>query len=281
MYGNKLIISGRRSSSETGHVLSIIQPAASAGWRWWLHLALPPTCVLCGAAGAEERDLCAGCAADLPHNRISCPVCATPQAIFSTEPCAACRACPPLYDRAFAPFRYRHPMDFLIRQLKFSGRLSHARLLGELFADALAERGGSAPDCLIPVPLHPRRLRERGFNQALELARPVARRLRIPILAEGLRRVRYTPPQTRLDARARQSNPLGAFALGQALSGKRVALVDDVMTTASTVNECARVLRTGDVAEIEIWIVGRAGDAVLTDSPRFYPATGKRRIIPL
>ena len=280
MYGNKLI-NPQRSSSETGQALSIIRRTASAGWQQLLYRLLPPTCLLCGAPGAEQRDLCAGCAADLPRNQSACPVCATPLTVFSTEPCPACRACPPPYDRAFAPFRYRHPLDFLIRQLKFGGRLSHARLLGALLAEALIERGGSAPDYLIPVPLHPRRLRERGFNQALELAGPVARRLRIPILAEGLRRVRYTPPQTRLDARARQTNPLGAFALGQALSGKHVALIDDVMTTASTVTECARVLRAGDVAEIEIWIVGRAGDAVLTDSPRFYPATGKRRIIPL
>jgi ComF family protein len=175
--------------------------------------------------------------------------------------CDACRIHPPAYDRTFAPFHYRHPVDFLIRRLKFSGRLSHARLLGDLLADALAERGGPWPDCIIPVPLHPRRLRERGFNQALELARPAARRWQIPLLSDGLRRVRYTPPQTRLDARARQTNPLGAFALGQSLTGMRVALLDDVMTTSSTVAECARVLRMGGAAEIEIWIIGRVGGA--------------------
>ncbi len=244
------------------------------------HILLPPTCLLCGAAGADGRDLCAGCAADLPRNLAACPVCTLPLTAGQPGPCDACRTRPPDYDRAFAPFRYRHPVDFLIRRLKFSGRLSHARLLGELFADALAERGGPWPDCILPVPLHPRRLRERGFNQALELARPAAARFHIPLLAEGLRRVRYTTPQTRLNARARQTNPLGAFALGQPLPGRRVALLDDVMTTSSTVAECARVLRAGDVADIEIWIIGRAGD---TDSrsPRFYPATGNRRIIPL
>lgn len=224
------------------------------------HILLPPTCLLCGAAGTDGRDLCAGCAADLPRNASACPVCALPLA-GQTGCCDSCRTHLPLYDRALAPFRYRPPIDFLIRRLKFSGRLSHARLLGDLFATALAERSGPWPDCIIPVPLHPLRLRERGFNQALELARPIARRWQIPLLTEGLRRVRHTTPQTRLDARARQTNPLGAFALSKPLPGARVALLDDVMTTASTVAECARVLRAGGAADIEIWIISRAGGA--------------------
>jgi ComF family protein len=150
-------------------------------------------------------------------------------------------------------------MDFLIRRLKFNGRLSHARLLGELLADALAARGSPWPDCIVPVPLHPLRLRERGFNQSLELARAAAHRLRIPLKVEGLKRIRYTTPQTRLDTQARQTNPLGAFMLNHSLRGSRIALIDDVMTTASTVSECARILRTGGVADIEIWIIARAG----------------------
>lgn len=233
----------------------------AVGLQRFHHILLPPVCLLCGAAGADGHDLCAGCATDLPRNLAACPVCALPLAVGQPGPCDACRTHPPAYDRAFALFRYRHPVNFLIRRLKFSGRLSHAHLLGDLFADALAERGGPWPDCIIPVPLHPRRLRERGFNQALELARPAAARFQIPLLAESLRRVRYTTPQTRLDARARQTNPLGAFALSQPLSGRRVALLDDVMTTSSTVAECARVLRAGDVADIEIWIISRVGDA--------------------
>ncbi len=115
------------------------------------------------------------------------------------------------------------------------------------------------PDCIVPVPLHPLRLRERGFNQALELARAPACHFRIPLVATGLRRVRHTAPQTQLDARSRQTNPLGAFVLGRPVRGPRVALVDDVMTTGSTVAECARVLRAGGATEIEVWAIGRAG----------------------
>jgi ComF family protein len=222
-------------------------------------LLLPPTCLLCGATGRGGLDLCAGCASDLPRNITACPRCAEPLPTGWTGPCDRCRAQAPHFDRAFVPFRYQPPLDFLITRLKFGGRLSHARLLGELFAAALAERGGPLPDCIVPAPLHPRRLRERGFNQALELARPAARRFRIPLRAEGLRRVRDTPPQLGLDARQRQINPLGAFALGAPLPGTRVALLDDVVTTASTIGECARVLRAGGAADVEIWAIGRAG----------------------
>ena len=111
----------------------------------------------------------------------------------------------------------------------------------------------------MPVPLHPRRLRERGFNQALELARAAAHCFGIPLWINGLRRVRHTLPQVRLDAHQRRTNPLGAFALGALLPGQRIALMDDVVTTASTIGECARVLRAGGATDIEIWAIGRAG----------------------
>lgn len=222
-------------------------------------LFLPPTCLLCGTGGMVGLDLCAGCASDLPLNLEACPRCAVALPAGRSGSCEHCRAQSPAFDRAFVPFRYQPPVDFLITRLKFGGRLAHARLLGELFATALAGRGDPPPDCIVPVPLHPRRLRERGFNQALELARGVARRFQIPLLPNGLRRVRYTLPQVQLNAHQRQTNPLGAFALGAPLPGTRLALMDDVVTTASTVGECARVLRAGGATDIEIWAIGRAG----------------------
>lgn len=249
----------------TARTARTIPALLSGAWQWWLNQLLPPTCLLCGAAGMSGRDLCAGCSADLPRNPAACPICATPcttpvALAASQQPCSACHVNPPPYDRTFAPFCYAYPLDFLIRQYKFGGRLSYGRLLSALFAEALLQRHVPLPDVIIPVPLHPRRLRERGFNQALELARPLARRFQIPIVAEGLQRVRYTQPQIRLNAQARQSNLLGAFALNiepRILSAQRVALVDDVMTTTSTVSECARILRTAAVAELEIWVLAR------------------------
>lgn len=226
-----------------------------------LRMLLPPICLLCGAKAGTERDLCAGCAADLPLNSSACQLCATPLGNAATTICAACLALPPLYDRAFAPFRYQAPLDYSICQLKFAGRLPHARLLGALFADAICASNVPLPDCLIPIPLHPRRLRERGFNQSLELARPVAQRLRLPLHAQALERVRYTVPQAQLHARARHSNLRGAFILKRPLHGQCVALFDDVMTTTSTVRECATVLRAGAVREIQVWVIARAGAA--------------------
>ena len=231
-----------------------------AAWLGALErLVLPPTCLLCGSAGTAELDLCAACLSDLPRNHAACPRCAVPLPAGWTGLCERCRAQPPEFDRAFVPFGYRPPVDFLITRLKFGGRLAHARLLGELFAAALAERGDPPPDCIMPVPLHPRRLRERGFNQALELARAAAHRFGIPLWINGLRRVRHTRPQVELDARQRQTNPLGAFALAAPLPGTRIALMDDVVTTASTIGECARVLRASGATDIEIWAIGRAG----------------------
>jgi len=175
------------------------------------------------ADGMDGRDLCAGCAASLPRNALACPGCATPTTTGQIELCPTCRA----FDCAFVPFHYRPPIDFLVCGLKFDGRLSHARLLGELLADALAERGGSLPDRIVPVPLHPRRLRERGFNQALELARATARRFRIPLAANGLRRARYTTPQIQLDARRRRTNLLdGAGPICSAHSSRGIRCME-------------------------------------------------------
>ncbi|MBK8183711.1 MAG: ComF family protein [Candidatus Competibacteraceae bacterium] len=224
---------------------------------------LPPLCLLCGAAGTDHRDLCAGCAGDLPLNSPACRCCALPLLAEQGPICGHCLSRPPSFDHAFAPFLYKSPVDYLIVGLKFNHRLSHARLLGELLAEALVARREAPPDCIVPVPLHPRRLRERGFNQALELCRAPARRFQIPLLGEGLKRIRHTTPQTKLNAQQRRTNLVKAFILSDPLKGKRVALVDDVITTASTVTECARVLRAGGAAEIEIWAIARAVDCAI------------------
>lgn len=249
MFPNVNRLVNRRNGTVIGAWLDTFQA--------WL---LPPLCLLCGEAGADSRDLCTACAADLPPNDRACPGCATPLATGQVGWCGACLSCPRKFDRAYVPFRYRPPLDHLIRGLKFDGRLSHARLLGDLFADRLALRGEPWPDYIVPVPLHPQRLRERGFNQALELARAAAQRFRIPLATEGLRRIRRTTPQIQLDARQRRTNLLGAFAPGRLPTGSRVAIMDDVITTASTVAECAQILRASGATDIEVWAIARAID---------------------
>jgi ComF family protein len=136
--------------------------------------------------------------------------------------------------------------------------LSHARLLGELLAGHLATLVGPRPELLLPVPLHPRRQRGRGFNQALELARPIARRLGVRLVADGCRRLRDTAAQSGLDAAARRRNVRGAFAVNTPVGGRRVALIDDVVTTGHTVTEMARVVAAAGAERVEVWCVARA-----------------------
>ncbi len=222
----------------------------------WLHFIqftlYPPTCVLCGAAGAEGLDLCPGCRADLPRIGACCRHCARP--LPQPGICGACLTRLPPYTRTVAPFHYAGAIRQLVTGLKFHQQLGHARLLGELLAAHLADEP-ERPDLLLPVPLHGGRLRERGYNQALELARPVARRLEIPLDARSLVRVRATPPQSDLHERERHRNVRGAFALARPLSARHVALVDDVVTTGSTVAEAARVLLRAGVERVEVWCV--------------------------
>lgn len=221
----------------------------------WL---LPPRCLLCSAAGVAGRDLCAGCRADFAINLVCCSRCALPL----DQPALLCGRClkrEPAFDSAWVPFVYGHPLDLLETRFKFGGDLAAGRVLADAMIDrALIDRP-ALPGLLMPVPLHRKRLRQRGYNQALELATPIAKALGIPINANRLQRKRDTAPQTGLDAPARRRNLAGAFELinGDALPA-HVALFDDVMTTGSTLGECARLLRKAGVDRVDVWALARA-----------------------
>ncbi|HID48879.1 MAG TPA: ComF family protein [Chromatiales bacterium] len=215
-------------------------------------------CILCGAATRLASGLCGACLADLPVNFPACPRCALPLATHGNRECGQCQQRPPWYHSAFVPFRYSPPLPAFITGLKFNARLAHARLLGILLRDAVLASGPPRPDCLLPVPLHPRRLRQRGFNQALEIARPVANAIAVPILSQGIRRQRDTRPQSDLDARRRHSNLRNAFRIDTWPGYRHVAIVDDVITTGTTVNELARVLKEAGVTTVQIWALARA-----------------------
>ena len=220
---------------------------------------LPPRCLLCGGAGWQGRDLCAGCHADLPRNNCCCARCALPLEHAAAQ-CGACLQREPAFASAWAPFRYAHPLDLLEARFKFRRDLSAGRVLADLLIDAARlQLCGLLPERLLCVPLHADRLRERGFNQALELARPLARALAIPLDAHSLVRTRHTRAQTGLDARARRQNLRKAFEFraGEA-PPRHVALLDDVMTTGSTLRECARVLRQAGVERVDVWALARA-----------------------
>ena len=225
-----------------------------------LRVVLPLHCLLCGTAGSDGRDLCTGCAGDLAANQPCCPACALP--LESAAPlCGACVRKPPPFTRAWVPFRYGHPLDLLETRFKFAGDLAAGRVLAGLLAERARHDRPAMPDLIVPVPLHVSRLRERGYNQALELARPLARTLGVPLRHDLLLRRRATPPQTGLDARARRRNLAGAFELAATNAlplPPHVVLFDDVMTTGATLREGARLLRAGGATRVDVWALARA-----------------------
>ncbi len=240
------------------NVNSKLRAAVDKLWRITQFALLPPHCLLCGQRGSDGRDLCAGCAADLPHNLICCPRCALPL----QTPAPACGEClnrEPPFTRAWIPFVYAHPLDRLMTRFKFGRQLAAGRVLSQFWIDRFDADHPELPAALVPVPLHPSRLRERGYNQALELVRPLSRAFGIPVHRDLLKRERATAAQSNLDAGQRRQNLRKAFVVPDTASlPSHVALVDDVMTTGATARECAHVLRCAGIERIDIWALARA-----------------------
>lgn len=211
-------------------------------------------CVLCGAASGTHL-LCPACHAGLPRTTAgACPRCAAPGS--DGRVCGACLQHPPAFDRAHAVLDYMFPVDKLIQALKYRHQLALARLFGALLAHAVHAQ--PRPDCLLPMPLHPARLRERGFNQAHEIAKVSAQRLRLPLAPHLATRIINTGSQAKLALEARKRNVTGAFACEDAVRGRHIALVDDVMTSGATLDALAKTLKQAGAREISIWVVARA-----------------------
>ena len=219
-------------------------------------MALPQRCELC--AGVSGTDLvCGACMRDLPWLVRGCPVCALPS---GGSVCGQCLSDPPPFDATIAAFSYALPIDRLIHSLKYQGRLALAEWCAEAILARRSNSGagvGSRPDRLIALPLAVLRQRERGYNQALEIARVICARTGVPLLSRGLSRVRATPPQAALPWAERAKNVRGAFACDLDLSGLTVALVDDVMTTGASLAEAAKILKASGAASVENWVVAR------------------------
>ena len=219
----------------------------------FVRTALPQRCLLCGARTGSEL-LCAACDVALPRLPAArCRVCALP--VAGADVCGACLKAPPRYDLTLAVFTYAFPLDALVQALKYGGNLVVARLLGEALAEAVASEPA---EVIVPMPLSVARLRERGFNQALEIARHVGRATGIPVAPEACRRVLDTAAQATLPWKARAANIRGAFVCDANLRGRRVAIVDDVMTTGATLDELAKNVRRAGAREIRAWVVARA-----------------------
>lgn len=211
-------------------------------------------CLLCGATGQGGVDLCAGCAASLPVNDHQCGRCALPLAP-SALVCTDCTRVDPPWHTPWVPFRYAWPLDVLEARFKFGGDLVSGKVLSHRWIAAAAPR--DLPEAIVPVPLHVSRLRERGFNQAHELARPLARDLGIPLRPGWLERTRRTDAQSDLDAEGRAGNVRGAFVARVPSGIRHVAVVDDVMTTGATLAACTLALKRGGVERVDVWALAR------------------------
>lgn len=226
----------------------------------WIY---PPRCLLCGHPGQkkghEAVDLCGYCQVQLPFNETACLCCALPLPRDASHRavCGRCQKKQPAFDASLSVFRYEQPAVWLIQQLKFNDRLSHARLLGQLLAQKI-QHCDVLPQCIIPVPLFSKRLRQRGFNQSVELAKPVAQKTGLPMALNLVERVRRTESQTGLDAKQRRKNIKGAFEIVRPVPYEHVVIIDDVMTTGSTVNEVARILKKSGVRQVDVWSIARA-----------------------
>ncbi len=220
--------------------------------RRFANLAFGGGCFLCrGAAGGV---LCAACDADLP--RLSAPAC--PRCALAAQDgalCGRCLAHPPAYDETVAALAYAFPADVLLRALKFRSELALAPLLGQLLAARLPR--GVRVDFLLPVPLSAARLRSRGFNQALEIARHVAAATGCRLAPQLAERSRDTPSQVDLPLTERGQNVRGAFRCTRDLAGAEIALLDDVMTTGATLHELAATLKRAGAARVVNWVVAR------------------------
>lgn len=217
-------------------------------------------CVACLSPNAFNG-LCQPCRGDLPVNQWHCRCCALPLAFPSAELlCGDCLKHPPPYDLSLVPWRYQYPVDGMIGRYKYNGQRKFGRPLMEDFAEiaeqALACGRVARPGVLIPAPMHARRRRQRGFNQAQDIAETLGRHLGIPVASDAVRRVRRVRAQRELNREARLANLRGVFEVVSAVP-ERVAIVDDVVTTGATVRVLASVLREAGAREIQVWALAR------------------------
>ena len=238
-----------------------------------------PLCLLCGLPCSPDSQICLGCKKDLPWLQNHCRLCAQPLPKTSTELhkldevtrkqtnqswtnsqriCGRCLKNPPAFDRILAPFQYEEPIKQLIATLKNKGRLDIFELAAGLFCEHLSDQiAQQPPQLIVPVPLHRNRLYSRGYNQAAEWAERLSEKLNIPCDKRSCRRLINTPHQQGLTAAARRKNLQHCFHIASPPEVDRIAIVDDVVTTGSTVNALAHKLKDAGVSHVEIWCFAR------------------------
>ena len=221
-----------------------------------LDFVCPQICVFCGYE-QPRGPVCDRCRALLPRNCVTCRHCAEPLPMVLPEDvaCAACLERPPPFAFARAPFVYSFPIDSALKSLKFHSQFSYVPAFGEYLLDEL-DAVLEQVDALAPVPLHRWRHARRGFNQAVELCRPLQRATNLPVIG-NLRRVKATPSQTGLSAAQRRRNLRDAFAVTGPLRCRRPLIVDDVMTTGETCRHLAQVLLQSGAEQVGVLVLAR------------------------
>jgi len=233
-----------------------------------LEFFYPPHCQLCGITHGLQckGQLCVACAADIHLNDHACRICAVPLTTAGlvqknlSDICMQCIKSPPVYDTSWSPFVYAQPLEWMIQQLKFNAKLNYAALLSALMEARLPRNVYEElrPDVIIPMPLHNRRLKQRGFNQSQLLINPIAKALQIPLDLTSCLRVRDTEHQTGKNARHRQQNIKKAFKFINKKNYRHVVIFDDVVTTGASVSELSRELKRAGVLRVDVWSLARA-----------------------
>jgi ComF family protein len=209
-------------------------------------------CLLCATNNANDIGLCAACLKDLPWQPdSSCPQCGLTS---NYQVCGSCLSSPPYFDASHALCLYTYPLDAMMHTYKYGKQLNLSRTFGQLLLQKIQVH---KVDLIIPMPMHPTRLKQRGFNQALEIAKILTTNNANLLDYKSVIRQTLTPPQASLPLKDRVKNIKGAFKVNTDLKGKRIAIVDDVMTTGASLNELAKTLKQAGAAHVECWVVAR------------------------
>jgi len=213
---------------------------------------LKSSCLLCAEKSASKLSLCVNCLQSLPAAPTpSCPQCGLHS---NGELCGNCLKNKPYYDATHALFSYTYPIDAVLQHYKYGSALYLSKTLGYLLQEKMVTND---VDIIIPMPLHPDRIKERGFNQSLEIAKVMAVHHQITLDSNSCQRVRNTPPQTSLTPKERINNMKGAFDCSTHFTGQHIALVDDVMTTGASLNALAKTLKEAGAARVSCYVIAR------------------------
>lgn len=221
---------------------------------------LPKTCIICHFPADTELDICSVCLQALPWSTNTCYQCGALLASnYEAIRCNDCMVIPPKFARFCALFNYEFPINNFITKIKFHYKLAYANLLGQLLLRRYQQwyQDSKIPTVILPVPLAAARLKQRGFNQVVEILRPLAKATKLIILTDGCYRVKNTKPQTKMTLQNRRRNLRQAFKVSKAIPYEHVIIMDDVYTTGSTVNAMSEVLYHAGVQQIDVWCICR------------------------